>query len=214
MSDGAGGICTNTQGKCLAKPNTAVACSGSTCVYSCNPGYFASTLSCSTPSQPACGSWNFESNTTEGWTLDTNNSSNNNAASGALYLATPPGTGAGAHSLAVNVDGTNVVGGHVTVRLDFCPGAAPATGIQGAFHASIWFKPTDGNGNPSGPGYTYLSNGGAGVGGGADYNTPAGMWFQIQTDNAQGANVSHVDVSVDGLAGHKGVLYFDNMHFD
>lgn len=201
-SDGAGGVCTNTKGKCLAKPNTTAACSGSSCVYACN----AATLSCSTAADPACGSWNFESGTTEGWSL----TNDPNSLGTSLRAATAPGTGAGARSLAVDVDGTGRDYGHVTIGLDFC-GGAPATGLQGAFHASLWFQPTDSNGAPAGPAWTYLSNGSSGVGGGADYNTPANTWFQIQSDYANGANVSHVMVSVDGLGGHKGVLYFDNM---
>lgn len=133
---------------------------------------------------------------------------------GSLYVTTPPGPGGGSNSLALNVDGTGLDYGHAGISLDFCPGAAPATGIQGQFHISIWFKPTDGNGPAGGPAYTYLYNGGTGVGGGNDNASPANVWFEIATAYAMGASVSHVDVSVDGLGGHKGILYFDNAHFD
>jgi hypothetical protein len=211
MSDGAGSTCTNTKGKCPAKPNATGSCSGSSCAYVCmGNSNFAETLSCSTSAEPACGSWNFESNTTEGWSVKTDNTNGNNAASGALYLATPPGPGAGVYSLALNVDGTALSAGLATISLDFCPGAAPATGIQGAFHVMVWFKPTDGNGAVGGPGYTYLDNGVAGP----DINCPAGAWFDVPSNAVSGVSVKHVDVTIGGIEHHKGVLYFDNMHFD
>jgi len=212
MSDGAGGICTNTKGKCPAKPNATGSCSGSSCVYVCQSSHFAGTLSCSTPSEPACGSWDFESNTPEGWYVNT--AAGGNAASGAVFATTPPGTGAGSHSLAVNIDGTKANASYVTLSVNLCPGSAAATGIAGAFHVSVWFKPTDANGAPSGPGYTYLSNGSNTVVGGGDYNTPANTWFDIPSSYVMSVSVSRVDVSVGGLDGHKGVLYIDNAYFD
>ena len=143
-----------------------------------------------------------------------NTAGGNSAAVGSAFVTTPPGSGAGSRSLAVNVDASALAVGQVTVSVDFCPGGAQATGIQGAFHVSVWFKPSDSNGAPSGPGYAYLTNGNTVVNGGSDFNTPAGMWFELATAFAQGASVSHVDVTVGGLEGHKGVLYFDNAHFD
>jgi hypothetical protein len=208
-SDGAGKTCTNSLGKCLAKPNSTGSCSGSSCAYVCK----VKTLSCSTSAEPACGSWDFESNTAEGWSLDPSDSGGPSAASGGLYLATPPGAGAGAHSLALNIDGTGTESSYIKISLNLCPGNALATGIQGAFRASVWFKPTDGGGGVGGPGYATLQSGNSHIGG-IDSNCPAGQWFEVPTQPVAGVSVSHVDLSIGGLEGRKGVLYFDNLRFD
>jgi len=95
QSDGIGGNCNDGRGKCSASgvhcvgpnctcdttscgglqqccgstccsapgPNMNVACNGASCVSSCNGG---TTVTCSNGSRP-CGTWSFESNSTEGW---------------------------------------------------------------------------------------------------------------------------------------------------
>jgi hypothetical protein len=137
----------------------------------------------------------------------------NNAASGGLYLTTPPGTGAGAHSLALNVDGTT--GASIAqISLDFCPGGALATGIQGQLHVSVWFKPTDGNGSFGGPGDTSITDGNGTLVGVLDTACPAGVWFDVPSRSVLGVSVKHVEVAFSGLADRKGVLYFDNIYFD
>lgn len=207
-SDGAGGICTNTKGQCPAMPNATGSCSGSSCAYACND----KTLSCSTSAEPACGSWNFESNSPgfEGWQLK----NTSNAASGGLYYATPPGAAAGAKSLALNVDGTAADALYITISVDVCPGGALATGIQGAFHAQVWFKPSDGKGALGGPGYTYINDGNDGVVSGPDVNCPAGEWFDVPSHSVAGTSIKQIELSIAGINGHKGTLYFDNMYFE
>lgn len=201
QTDGAGGLCTNAKGKCPAKPNSTGACAGSSCAYTCSN----KALSCSTAAEPKCGSWNFDSKTVEGWRVQ---SAANSAADGGLFLATPPGTGAGTWSLALKVNGT---AGKTCVAIEttFCDGA-PATGIYGKFHAFVWYKPEDANGGLSGPGFTYF----APEGGGTDYNTPPNVWFDLPTFDVAGANVTGVAVNVCGIEGHKGTLYFDNFYFE
>jgi hypothetical protein len=115
--------------------------------------------------------------------------------------------------LAVDVDGTSG-DTNATISLDFCAGGALATGIQGALHVMVWYKPTDGGTAPSGPGYTYISDGSGTTVSSTDYNTPASQWFDIPTFNVSGASIKHVDVTISGIDGHKGTLYFDNIHFD
>ena len=123
------------------------------------------------------------------------------------------GFGAGAHSLALNIDGTGTDSSYIEISLNLCPGNALATGIQGAFRASIWFKPTDGGGGVGGPGYATLQSGNSSIGG-IDSNCPANQWFEVPTQPVAGVSVSHVDLSIGGLEGRKGVLYFDNLRFD
>jgi hypothetical protein len=139
-----------------------------------------------------------------------------NAAKGAPFFPAPPGGGAafGSHSLALNIDGTGLSSGLAGISLDFCPGGALATGIQGALHVSVWFKPTDGNGAPGGPGFTYLNDGNGGFVGGDDTTCPAGVWFDVPSHTLSVASVKHVDVTIGGLENHVGVLYFDNIYFD
>lgn len=194
-------------GGCPAKPNTTSTCSDSSCVYACT----GKTLSCSTPAQPACGSWNFESSTTEGWSV--NPTVVDNAATGSLRVEAPPGGGAayGTRSLALNVDGTTGKG-NAQISVDFC--ASQATGVQGAFHVMVWFKPTDGGGGLGGPGYTNLNDGYGNSVSGIDVNVPAGVWFDAPSRNVLGANVKHADVTIGGIEGRRGVLYFDNIRFD
>jgi hypothetical protein len=206
-SDGAGSTCTNTKGNCPAKPNSTGQCSGASCAYTCK----TKTLSCSTAAEPACGSWNFESKTAEGWYLDTVTWGANDAAdkTKGLYLAAPPGSGAGSYSLAVDVDGTTGKSG-TTILITLCPGSAAATGITGKFHASVWWKPSDNKGGLGGPGYAYTLP----QGGGVDTNCPAGAWFDVPTQAVAGANITQVGVSIGGIDGHKGTLYFDNFYFE
>jgi hypothetical protein len=171
-------------------------------------------LSCSTAAEPACGTWKFESKTTEGWSIDTASWGVNDAADKVkgLYLAAPPGAGAGSWSLAVDVDGSNGKSG-TTIALQLCPASAPATGLDGKFHATVWWKPSDSNGQLGGPGYTYLSGPGVNVGG-QDTSCPANAWFDVPSQNIGGVNVTHIGVSIGGIEGHKGTLYFDNMYFE
>jgi hypothetical protein len=207
MSDGAGSTCINAKGHCPAKPNATGSCSGSSCAYACS----TKALSCSTSAEPACGSWNFESNSVgfEGWKLK----NTSNADSGGLYYAAPPGgNGFGAHSLALNVDASAAVNASfITITVEFCPGGALATGIQGAFHAQVWFKPTDGKGGLGGPGYSYIDNGSVS---GPDVNCPPGAWFDVPSNNVSGTSIKMVELTIGGIEGHKGVLYFDNMYFE
>lgn len=128
------------------------------------------------------------------------------------YLVAPPGAGAGSFSLAVDVDGSNGKSG-TTLAIQLCPGGAPATGLQGAFHATVYWKPSDSNGGLGGPGYTFLSGPGVNVGG-IDSNCPAGVWFDAPSQNVAGVSVTQIGVSIGGIEGHKGTLYFDNMHFE
>jgi hypothetical protein len=176
-------------------------------VYTCK----TKTLSCSTAAEPACGTWNFESSTAEGWRLDTSVWGVNDAADKVkgLYLAAPPGAGAGSYSLALDVDGSTGKNG-TTIVVDLCPGSAAATGISGKFHASVWWKPSDSKGGLGGPGYAYLLP----QGGGTDVNCPAGVWFDVPTQPVAGANITNVGVSLGGIDGHKGTLYFDNIYFE
>ena len=206
-SDGAGSTCTNAKGNCAAKPNSTGQCAGSSCGYTCK----TKTLSCSTAAEPACGTWNFESKTPEGWRLDPTVWGTNDAANKVkgLYLAAPPGAGAGSFSLAVDVDGSTGKDGTM-VLVELCPGTAAATGILGKFHASVWWKPSDSNGALGGPGYAYWLP----QGGGTDVNCPAGVWFDVPSQAVAGANITHVGVSIGGISGHKGTLYFDNIYFE
>jgi len=134
--------------------------------------------------------------------------------SGGLSLATPPGGGTsyGSHSLALNVDGTSG-GTNAGIQVQFCGGSL-ATGIFGALHAKVWFKPTDGGGAVSGPGYLYLSDDSSTIVGGGDTNTPANSWFDVSSNGVMGANVVSAELEISGISGHKGVLYFDNIYFD
>lgn len=208
QSDGAGGVCTNSKGKCPAKPNTSPGiCSGVNCAYTCSK----KALSCSTAEEPKCGSWNFESKASnfEGWSIV---SDPNSAADGGLFFATPPQGapmgGGGTWSLALKINGTtgkNCVG----IETTFC-GGAPATGIQGKFHAFVYYKPDVANGAISGPGFTYFTP----SGGGTDNNTPSNVWYDIPTFDVAGANVTGVGVHLCGTEGDKGTLYFDNFYFE
>jgi hypothetical protein len=206
-SDGAGSTCTNTKGNCVAKPNSTGQCSGASCAYTCK----TKALSCSTAADPVCGSWNFESKTAEGWYIDTATWGANDAAdkTKGLYFATPPGSGAGSYSMALDVDGSNGKSG-TTIAIALCPGGAAATGITGKFHVSVWWKPSDSNGGLGGPGYAYTLP----QGGGTDTNCPAGAWFDVPTQPVAGANITHLGVSIGGIDGHKGTLYFDNIYFE
>jgi len=206
-SDGAGSTCTNTKGNCVAKPNSTGQCSGASCAYTCK----TKALSCSTAADPVCGSWNFESKTAEGWYIDTATWGANDAAdkTKGLYFATPPGSGAGSYSMALDVDGSNGKSG-TTIAIALCPGGAAATGITGKFHVSVWWKPSDSNGGLGGPGYAYTLP----QGGGTDTNCPAGAWFDVPTQPVAGANITHLAVSIGGIDGHKGTLYFDNIYFE
>ena len=168
-------------------------------------------MSCSTAAEPACGTWDFESKTAEGWALDASAYGTHDAAdkTKGLYLATPPGSGAGSYSLALDVDGaTGKEGTAIVIAL--CPGSAAASGIYGKFHASVWWKPSDGKGKLGGPGYAYATP----SVGGQDVNCPAGEWFDVPTQDIGGVNVTHIGVSIGGIEGHKGTLYFDNIYFE
>ncbi len=136
------------------------------------------------------------------------------AVSGGLSVATPPGGGTtyGQRSLALNVDGTTG-GTNAGIKVEFCGGSL-ATGIFGVLHAMIWFKPTDGGGALAGPGYLYLYDNSTSIVGGDDTNTPANGWFEVHSHGVMGASVKHAELTVSGISGRKGVLYFDNIYFD
>ena len=47
-----------------------------------------------------------------------------------------------------------------------------------------------------------------------DVNCPANECFDVPSRAVMGANVKSVQLSIAGIDGHKGVLYFDNIYFD
>jgi hypothetical protein len=56
----------------------------------------------------------------------------------------------------------------------------------------------------------YLDNGVAGP----DVACPAGAWFDVPSDAVAGTSVTKIDLSIGGISGHKGTLYFDNLYFE
>jgi len=108
------GSCTTS---CANTFDATVSCSGGSCVYTCNDG---DPLSCSTPTQPACANWSFESGT-EGWTLDT--SALSTGATATLRTDSSRST-AGSHSLAVDLtlQPSSGGGGSFRIVVPLCPG--------------------------------------------------------------------------------------------
>jgi hypothetical protein len=98
-----------------SQPNAIAACSGGACSYSCGTGL---SLGCVYPDgRPVCSKWDFESNTVEGFAIDT---STTTGSDGRFLVSTKHAT-SGSRSLAIGFvgSGSNDV---VEVKLPLCPG--------------------------------------------------------------------------------------------
>jgi hypothetical protein len=125
-SDGAGGLCTDTNGTCPMGRS----CVGSTCTCDIPLTCGGSTV---------CGSWDFETGT-ENWTIDPLFSNGSDGT--APVSTTAQHHGAGTHSLSI---GTN--GNYLDVGITLCGGQT--SDMSTLYHASAWLLLVpDGNAPP------------------------------------------------------------------
>ncbi len=98
-----------------SQPNAINTCSSGACSYSCGTGL---ALGCLYPNgRPVCSSWDFESNTVEGFAIDT---AATNASDGRFMTSTKHAT-SGSRSLAIGYAGQGSSSA-VEVKLPLCPG--------------------------------------------------------------------------------------------
>ena len=137
----------------------------------------------------------------------------------APYFPTGP-TGGGVRSLAVDIyrasDPNTGSDKSFTLALTakVCPSSVSASGIAGAFHGSIYFKPNDGLGDDGEPAFIYPNNNGQSVASGGDSNVFSNKWVTIASGSFGGAAFSEIQFNVGISAGRTGTLYFDNFYFD
>ena len=98
------------------QPNAIAKCEGGACSNTCR----GPTLGCViSAGKPACGSWSFESKTTENFTLDTKSTTSSDG----VFKAMQRRASDGSYSLAIGYDGTDASTGDVVeFKIPLCPG--------------------------------------------------------------------------------------------
>jgi hypothetical protein len=185
-------------------PNTSMSCD----VGICSPHCLGLTLSCSGGSVQ-CGSWNFESNTGEGWQPDLAKVGTANS----FQIKSAPG-GNLAFSYMMNNTGDYE---YTTIRVPLCNGqTADAAGhwisaqvyaegpplvYQSSMENSVSFSWTDVNGNWSGFGQAFLL-------------FPANTWVTAGDNtfsNLPTAGITSISITVHVETGWVGKIYIDNV---
>ena len=123
------------------QPNATAVCNGTQCANICN----GMALACSgTGGKAACGTWDFESGTTEGW-INTSGDFGVDV-SGGQFQATTAHALIGSHSLAVGHNDTPSVsaagGGASTFSVHLCPSGVPVSLSGKSLNYYIYLAPT------------------------------------------------------------------------
>jgi hypothetical protein len=122
------------------QPNATAVCTGAQCANICT----GTTLSCpGTAGHVVCGTWDFESGTTEGWT----NTSGDIGVdvSGGQFQATSIRGFQGTHSLAIGHNDTaSVGGGFSTFTIHLCPSGVPISLSNKSVNLHLYLAPTTG----------------------------------------------------------------------
>ncbi len=115
------------------QPNATAVCSGTQCANICN----GTMLSCPGVGGKAnCGSWSFESGTTEGWSLDRSQSSQD-ASDGTISAGTARAF-TGVHALAMGFTGDGVSKYDLRVTVTLCSNGAALNLSGKTFHANLF----------------------------------------------------------------------------
>jgi hypothetical protein len=187
-------------------PNTTMSCD----VGICSPHCVGLTLSCSGGSVQ-CGSWNFESNTGEGWQPDL---AKVGTASNFMIKSAPGGNLAFSYKMNSTGNGDYE---YTTIRIPLCNGqTADAAGhwisaqvyaegptlvYQSSMENSVDFSWTDMNGNWSGFGQAFLL-------------FPANTWVTVGDStfsNLPTTGITSISLTVHVETGWVGTIYVDNV---
>ena len=187
------------------QPNANAVCNGTKCANTC----LGSTLTCAGANgNPACGSWDFESGTVEGWVKDTSLPS----PGGALTVSTKRAIH-GTRSLAIPFDnkgGFNAGGPTIlTVRVPVCGGGGNITFKgQSAITVGVYLETATGNAGYT-DGWFNAWNGPNSTGAGGDWTNVVGQWQTFTYFSSSLATDIGISIRVEG--GWTGTVYIDNV---
>ncbi|HEY7371243.1 MAG TPA: hypothetical protein VIF57_03625 [Polyangia bacterium] len=206
-----GSSCTDCR-----QPNATPVCTGTQCANICN----GTTLACpGTASHVVCGTWDFESDTSEGWT---NNSAtwSKDGSDGMLVVSTERAF-TGTHSLAITHDNPTGAFAVSAIKIHLCPTGVPIDLSSKSLTFWFYLDPRIGgdldgtnsefeyqlSSGANGFGYPYLDNG---------MPLPAGQWLMRSASLAPPAtagttSITDIEIMLD--TSNKpwvGTVYFDD----
>jgi hypothetical protein len=201
------------------QPNATAVCTGAQCANICT----GTTVACpGTAGHVVCGTWDFESGTTEGWT--NNSASWSSDGSDGMFGVSTQRAFTGTHSLAITHD--NPTGGFAvsSIKIRLCPTGVPVDLSSKSLWLNVYLEPSVGGDlDTSDSEFAYeLSNGANGVGL-LDLGSgmlPAGQWMTISASLAplatSGATaITGIEIWLE--TSNKpwvGTIYFDNFRVE
>lgn len=190
------------------QPNASVACGGSQCANSC----VGMTLACAPGGgKVACGSWNFDSQTTEGWTLSVTDASDGSFGTSTTRSLSAPS------SLAIGINSDGLTGGHYAVRIKVRLCASGQALALSSHNVTVPFLLVRTQGSPiasgDGRGYFGYYNGTTLTFAGGDFDfTDNGQWTSATTALQDG--VTDIELVFGIQQPWRGTLYVDSVAFN
>jgi hypothetical protein len=163
-----------------------------------------------------CGSWDFESGTTEGWTFDSDFGSN--AVVGNLGTSSARKS-TGSRSLTANVrtDGNSSTDGRslLVLEMQLCPSGQGVNLSNQALRFDLYAETSTGSGFDSSdsPSYFYFANGNSTVLSGCDISFDSDTWYEASCALPASATVTDVSVLLRVFTEWQGTFYIDNIRF-
>jgi hypothetical protein len=191
--------------------NASTACGGTQCANTCA----GLNLGCSlTNGLVACGTWGFESNTTEGWFNDSPTAANGGASDGTFTTSSAHPFGSN-YSLAIgfNGDGTNKLS--VRARVHLCPNMQALNLSGRTLTAEIYLSRTTGTGLSVGREDAYFSfyNGSTMTFAGDDYDILDNGQFITATASLQNG-ITDIELVFGIFQPWSGTIYVDNIQIN
>lgn len=193
------------------QPNATSACNGTACVNTCAEV----TLSCPlAQGRPSCGSWSFESGTTEGWSVD-ESSDSYNAWNGDFATSTFQPS-AGSRALAIGFEAMAASSNYVRVRVPLCAGGQDLNLSGWVLTFMIRYVSASGFADPTDP-YSYVEFIGADGYSGCDFSPTIPGWSEVTCEVNEGmaTEITELGLVLRELdEPWEGTIYLDEIRLD
>jgi hypothetical protein len=191
------------------QPNATAVCGGNQCANTC----LGSTLACpAVAGKPNCGTWDFESGTSEGWMLDLATSGSFAASDGAITSSAARAV-SGAHSLALGFSGDGQTKNDVRIVVPLCAGGQSIDMSNKSFH--MYVALTRSSGTPLAAGFTSgsVQYGPPAQQGFIDYafDNDSGQFLSIAGSFNAGYSSSYIEMYFDISVPWTGTIYIDDI---
>ena len=197
-----------------SQPNATAVCSGGVCANVC----VGSAYSCpgAAPGKPACARWNFESTTTEGFSVVEAPAGANVTVTGALSTSNVRAV-LGSRSLAIPI--RMVAGGNTEAAITVkpCPGGQPVSAPGKTLQFKAFFQPAAGTAcSVANEMYVQLMDGSNILFAGADISASCNAWteFSMLLQPFAAPSVTEIQLVFRAFTNWTGTVFVDDFRFE